>query len=357
MSHATTTYTVEPLGELALRRVIDWVEGGNAPDPLVRWGIRRMCAQRLRDQRQAGESLDAVVRRLADNPIALHVDKANQQHYEIPPEFFRNVLGYRLKYSCAYWPKGVTTLDAAEEQMLELTCSRAEIEDGMDVLELGCGWGSLTLWMAERYPNCRIVAVSNSAPQRLHIEAECDARGLRNVAVITADANVFRTNKRFDRVVSVEMFEHMRNYRDLLARIAGWLHPQGRLFVHIFSHCEFAYPFEEDGAGNWMGRYFFTGGLMPAHQLLSRFDAHLAVERAWRLDGTHYERTANAWLANLDRRREEVRQSLRAVYGESEVDRWIVRWRLFFLACAELFGYQGGRQWGVSHYLFAPARA
>jgi len=355
-SEVTTTVLTEPFTETALRRAIDWVEAEWVPDPLIRWGIRRLCAQRLRERGRAGEPSAAVARRLAESPIAVHVDKANQQHYEVPPQFFRNVLGRHLKYSCAYWPDAGGDLDTAERRMLELTCARAEIDDGMDVLELGCGWGSLTLWMAEAYPACRIVAVSNSNPQRLYIEEQCGARGLRNVTVVTADANVFDTDARFDRVVSVEMFEHMRNYRLLLERIAGWLRPQGRLFVHIFSHREHAYPFETEGAANWMGRHFFTGGLMPSHDLLGRFDAHLRVEREWRLDGGHYERTSNAWLANLDRRREEVRRVLGPVYGEADVDRWIVRWRLFFLACAEMFGYDRGRQWGVSHYLFRPAR-
>jgi len=355
-SHAPTVDASATFSDVALQRAIRWVESGRVPDAAIRWGIRRMCAQRLRDLRRHDGALEHVALDLARSPIALHVDEANRQHYELPPEFFRLVLGRQLKYSCAYWPKGVDDLDTAERGMLELTCERAELEDGMRILDLGCGWGSLTLWMAQEFPHSRIVAVSNSTAQRLYIEAQCAARGLRNVTVITADANFFAGDG-FDRVISIEMFEHVRNYRLLLERIAGWLHREGRLFVHIFSHRDYAYPYEVEGAGNWMGRHFFTGGLMPAHALLARFDEHLAIESAWRLDGTHYERTANAWLANLDRQRAAVRRALQPVYGEAEVDRWIIRWRVFFLACAELFGFQHGRQWGVSHYLFAPTRA
>jgi cyclopropane-fatty-acyl-phospholipid synthase len=315
-----------------------------------------MCAQRLRDQRRNGESNESVARGLSQSPIALHVDDANRQHYEVPAEFFRCVLGRHLKYSCAYWPLGVDDLDSAERRMLELTCARAGLEDGMRVLDLGCGWGSLALWMAQAFPRCRVVAVSNSAAQRLHIEAECAARGVSNVSVVTADANFFAADGLFDRVISVEMFEHVRNYRRLLERISSWLRPDGRLFVHIFSHRDYAYPYEVEGAGNWMGRHFFTGGQMPSHDLLGYFGDHLVIDRAWRLEGTHYERTSNAWLANLDQRRDEVRRVLRSAYGDAEVDRWVVRWRLFFLACAELFGFQEGSQWGISHYLFAPVQ-
>ena len=352
----TATPAAEPLSEVALRRAIDWVESGRIPDFLIRWGIRRMCAQRLRDQGALREETKSVALRLADSPIAVHVDKANEQHYEVPPQFFRSVLGAALKYSCSYWPHGVDDLDHAERVMLDLTCERAQLDNGMDILELGCGWGSLTLWMARKYPGSQIVAVSNSSPQREHIQAQCRERGLSNVTVLTADANVFDTEQRFDRVVSVEMFEHMRNYGLLLNKISSWLRPEGRLFVHIFSHREYTYPFEAEGAGNWMGQHFFTGGLMPSHDLLKEFDDDLSVEQEWRLDGTHYERTSNAWLQKLDEQRGEARRILLPVYGEQAVDRWIVRWRLFFLACAELFGYDEGREWGVSHYLFRPAR-
>ena len=324
-------------------------ERGLLPLPILRRGIRTLLERRLSDERARARGIDAFVRELESSPVAVHTADANDQHYEVPAAFFERALGPRLKYSSALWPEGVTTLGDAEEAMLALTCDRAGLTDGQDVLELGCGWGSLTLWMAERYPNSRIVAVSNSASQRAFITA----RAPGNVRVITADMNDFTTAARFDRVVSVEMFEHMRNYGELLRRIRGWLRADGRLFVHVFCHLKYAYPFETDGPDDWMGRHFFTGGLMPSFDLIPGFDRDMVIEAGWRVGGEHYERTARAWRENLEARRTEILPVLAELYG-ADAPRWFHRWRLFFLACEELFGYRKGTEWMVGHYRFAP---
>jgi len=301
--------------------LIELCERGLIPDPLTRLGIRRLCTQRLRDE--GAFDLDQADRRFRDllgglrqSPIAIETAAANEQHYEVPTRFFQLCLGSRLKYSSCYYPRGDETLDQAEEAMLALYAERAELANGQDILELGCGWGSLTLWMAARYPGARITAVSNSNSQREHIESVCRERGYGNVRVITRDVNRLELETaRFDRCVSIEMFEHMRNYDTLFARIASWLKPGGKLFVHIFCHRSLMYPFETEGDGNWMGRYFFTGGLMPSADTLLHFQQHLAIEQRWLLPGTHYEKTANHWLANQDRNRDEVLAVTHPAYG------------------------------------------
>ncbi|MBD3220469.1 methyltransferase domain-containing protein [bacterium] len=323
------------------------------PDWVIRQAIRRRCQARL-DQEQSRQDRDRFVADLQQSPIALHTDLANEQHYEVPPAFFQQVLGPRRKYSCGLWPDGVETLAGSEDAMLALTCERAELQDGQRILDLGCGWGSLALYAAERFPGSEIVAVSNSRDQGEFTRAEAASLGLQNLAVHTADVNDFAPEGRFDRVVSVEMFEHLKNYGEMLARIAGWLAPDGRLFVHMFVHRELAYHYESEGPDDWMARHFFTGGTMPSHDLLRRFDAHLTVAREWQVSGLHYQRTLEAWLANMDRRREAVRPILAATYGEDQVTRWWVRWRVFFMACSELFGYRGGQEWFVGHYRLRP---
>jgi cyclopropane-fatty-acyl-phospholipid synthase len=330
---------------------IELAERGLVPDALLRAGIRRELRARLREEAErAGADPAAAEARfaaqLAAGPIALATDAANAQHYEVPPEFFARVLGPHRKYSCAYFG-GDESLAEAEELMLALTASRAELRDGMRVLDLGCGWGALTLFLAERFPNARIVAVSNSKSQREHILAQCARRGIERVEVVTADVATFEPEGRFDRVVSVEMFEHVRNWGALFARIADWLEPEGKLFMHVFCHRTFAYPYEDRGERDWMARNFFSGGIMPSLGLVRRFADALAVEAEWRISGTHYARTAEAWLANLDREREAALRIL----GDA---RAFERWRMFFLAVAELFAFRGGEEWGVAHYRLAP---
>ncbi|OZI45861.1 SAM-dependent methyltransferase [Bordetella genomosp. 5] len=348
--------------ELALDRpapgVLGLAERGWLPDAVVRAGIRRLCAQRLDDEmaddpRHQAERQQSLTEALRRAPLAIHTDTANAQHYELPAAFFRLCLGARLKYSGCLYPEGVESLDTAEEAMLKLYGVRAGLANGQDVLELGCGWGSLTLWMAEHYPASRITAVSNSASQRQHIEAQCRERGLDNVRVITCDVNTLQLPQAaYDRCVSVEMFEHMRNYQTLLGSIAGWLRPGGKLFVHIFAHRTLMYPFETEGADNWLGRHFFTGGIMPAADTLLWFQRDLRLESRWLVDGTHYERTANHWLANQDANKAEVMRVLSEAYGPDLAPLWFQRWRMFWMACAELFGYRQGREWLVAHYRF-----
>jgi len=338
---------------------LNLAEAGRVPDALVRPAIRSMLRKRLaeavREHCEEAEYVNHAFReQLRASPIALVPELANQQHYEVHPAFFERVLGRRMKYSCGLWSNDVKNLDAAEEAMLALVCARSELASGMRVLDLGCGWGSLSLWIAEHYPRCRVMAVSNSKLQREFILARCASHQIENVEVVTRDINHFDPDERFDRVISVEMFEHVRNYDRLLARIARWLEPNGKLFVHHFSHRDTAYAFEDEGADDWMGRHFFSGGIMPSDDLLLHFQRDLVVERKWRISGCHYKRTAEAWLARQDRQRDALIRILADVYGEEQAPLWFERWRLFFLACAELFGFRAGNEWFVTHVRMAP---
>ena len=332
-------------------------EKGLLPDAIIRLGIRRLCRQRLVDASNTNEALMEQehadwIDVLKESPIALVPEKANEQHYEVPPRLFELVLGDRLKYSSGLWPEGVSSLDESEVAMLKLTIQRAGLVDGQDVLELGCGWGSLTLYMAECFPKSKITAVSNSNDQRQFIEERCEERNLKNVEIITADMNDFETAKLFDRVVSIEMFEHMRNYEKLLGRVNVWLKNKGKLFVHIFSHQKIAYPFEDNDDADWMAREFFSGGQMPSHRLLMSFPGQMKIEKDWRVSGTHYEKTSLAWLQKMDKNKAEVLELFKKTYGESDANSWFQRWRIFFMSCEVLFGFNRGSEWGVSHYLF-----
>jgi len=326
------------------------VDSGLVPEPALRAGIRAICALRLRQERKLTRN-QQLVEQLHSSEIAIETAAANAQHYEVPPAFFELVLGPHLKYSSCYYPPGVETLADAEVAMLALTAERAGIADGQDVLDLGCGWGSFSLWAAAKFPTSRFTAISNSRTQKTWIDDTARARGLANLTVRTADVRTLEHAGTFDRVVSVEMFEHMRNYDQLLRRIATWLRPDGALFVHVFAHSEYAYPFEDAGGSDWMAREFFTGGIMPSAQLFHSFQKDLMIEREWHLAGTHYARTSEAWYANLMARQAEVLAIFGPAYGADARKRF-QRWRVFFLACAELFGYRDGREWIVAHYRF-----
>ena len=338
--------------------IINAIERGWLPDAVTRRLVRRLCKQRLAELRRQ-QSDDAFAnsffKKMTESQVAPVPDKANDQHYELPAEFFELMLGERLKYSCCFFDEPSTKLTQAEEVSLQTVCQRADLSEGMNVLELGCGWGSLTLWMLTHFPKTTVTAVSNSSQQRRLILDRAEALGVADrLNVITADMNHFDIeDNSFDRVVSCEMFEHMRNYRTLMHLIDSWLNPGGKLFVHIFCNRDFTYEFNDRSSEDWMSRYFFSGGVMPGDDLLLRFQEDLSVQQHWRWNGKHYQQTADAWIANMDRNKEQLLKVMAAQYSNEEAIRWFNRWRIFYMACSELFGYQNGEQWWVSHYLFA----
>ena len=333
---------------------ISLAESGRVPDPAIRAGMRRAIAGRAASLEQSEQAARlAMIDFLGTGPVTELPELANQQHYEVPAALFEMMLGPRLKYSSCLWEQPATTLPVAEEAMLQLTAERAGIEDGQRILELGCGWGSLTLWTAEHFPNSRIVAVTNSTSQAAFINRRAAAQGRTNVAVEIADIARFGTDQQFDRVVSVEMLEHVRNYRELFRRIAGWLVPNGLAFVHVFAHATDPYLYEDRGPADWMTRQFFSGGVMPSHELFTHFGDHLQVDAAWRISGMHYHKTLEAWLERLDLHRRAAEEVMREA-GDPHPSRAVQRWRMFLMACSELFKYQSGELWGVSHYILRP---
>ena len=340
-----------------ISKLIELAEKGIIPDDFIRQGIVRNCENRLKNENVSNTEKVSLkkqiwIEQMKESPIALVPEKANEQHYEVPPAFFENVLGKHLKYSSGYWPDGVNSLDESEESMLELSFERAQLADGDSILELGCGWGSLTCYMASKLPNSKITAVSNSKDQKEHILNRCKNQGLDNIEVITADMNDFETKDKYDRVVSIEMFEHMRNYKKLLSKISSWLNEDGKLFIHIFTHQSVVYPFENQGEADWMAREFFSGGMMPSHDLLLHFQDDLIIDDVWSMSGTHYEKTSIAWVNKMDANKDRIMKIFLKTYGD-DAKLWFQRWRIFFMSCEKLFGYNNGSEWGVSHYRFS----
>lgn len=333
------------------------LEKNKVPDFALRLGIRKLLKERLHQEKKETDELQQahlmnLIAELKESPIAINTAEANEQHYEVPTAFYKFCLGSNLKYSSGYWNEGVLDIDTSENDMLEITCSRAELTDGQDILELGCGWGSLSLYMAKKYPQSSITALSNSKTQKIYIDEQAQLRGIKNLTIITVNINDFTIEKKFDRVVSVEMFEHMRNYQKLMHKIADCLKINGKLFVHIFTHKNFAYKFEVLDETDWMSKYFFTGGIMPSDDLLLYFNEHLSIEKHWHVSGLHYSKTSESWLQNMDKNKSQIIPLFESTYGKDQAVKWWVYWRLFYMACAELWGYNNGEEWIVSHYLF-----
>ena len=327
---------------------------GLIPDFLLRRGVRSQGKQRLAMMVKGNLSNDyeKFLKEASSGEIAVHTDDANNQHYEVDSEFFQYCLGKNLKYSSCYWDENTSSLDQAEDNMLELYCKRADVKDGMDILDIGCGWGSLSLFLANKYPNANITGISNSSSQKLFIDKEASKRNLRNLKIITSDINDFKSSKKFDRIISIEMFEHTKNSKKLLDSIDSWLNPKGCFFMHDFAHKNNPYYFDKDQNNAWMAKYFFTGGMMPNHNLFRDLESNLNYQKSWMLSGTHYEKTSNAWLNKMDHNREKILTLFKENSDIKTAKRNFHFWRLFFIACAEIFGYANGSEWCVSHHLF-----
>lgn len=342
-------------------RLQSLAESGYLPDCFIRFGIRQLLKARLRefdwDAQAISDRLRQFTRHMREARIAELPHKANDQHYEVPAAFFERVLGQHLKYSCGYWQNESENLDQSEHNALTATVDHARLQDGQQVLELGCGWGSLTLHMAKTFPNSEITAVSNSASQADFIRRQVKHHELCNVQIVTADMNTFEADGRFDRVVSVEMFEHMRNWQKLFGRIQRWLQPNGLFLMHIFLHQKQAYLFEDRGASDWMSRHFFSGGMMPCADLPLLCGSGFDCLDRWYWSGQHYQKTSDAWLQNMDNHKVELMPVLESTYGTADAPLWWNRWRIFFMSCAELFGHNKGNEWFVGHYLFQNRRA
>ena len=335
---------------------LSMIEKGSISDLLVRIGIRALLRKRLVDISSsecelADKNQMKMISLMNASPIAMNTSSANEQHYEVPPEFYELVLGERFKYSCCFWDEDTNDLDHAEINALEITCKRAMLNDGQAILDMGCGWGSLSLWIAENYPNTSVLSVSNSKTQKLFIENIAKSKNLTNIHVITEDMKEFNTDKKFDRIVSLEMFEHMKNYKKLFNRVSSWLKDDGLFFMHIFCHKTVPYEFIDNGPNDWMSRHFFTGGIMPSDDLPLFFQDDLSIMKRWRWNGNHYAKTCNAWLKKMDSQESTVMPVLEKAYGDNN-KQWWQRWRIFFMSCAELFAFNGGNEWYVSHYLF-----
>ena len=333
------------------------LEKNKIPDFLIRIGIRRLLKQRLKDEKKENpeaqkQHLLKLVEELKNSPIAIETKAANEQHYEVPTQFYQYCLGKHLKYSSGFWKEGVKDIDTSEKEMLDITCERAELQNGQEVLELGCGWGSLSLFMSAKFPKSNFTVVSNSRTQKIYIDEQAKLRGINNLIVLTIDINNFNIDKKFDRVVSVEMFEHLRNYKLLFNKISSLLKDDGKMFVHVFTHKTYAYKFEVIDDTDWMSKYFFTGGIMPSNELFSYFNDDLKIVNQWLVNGTHYSKTSEAWLQNMDKHKAEIIPLFEKTYGKENATKWWVYWRVFYMACAELWGYDKGEEWMVVHYLF-----